>query len=34
MIINPTRIGCQEGDEVKVIRLDGIYLNEETDIFN
>ncbi len=34
MITNPTRSGCQEGDEVKVIRLDGIYLNEETDIFN
>ena len=34
LITNSESVGCQEGDEVKVIRLDGIYLNEETDIFN
>jgi len=26
--------GCREGREVKVIRLDGMYLDEENDIFN
>ncbi len=34
LITSSKSVGCQEGDEVKVIRLDGIYLNEETDIFN
>ena len=34
LITNSQTSGCQEGNEVKVIRLDGIYLNEETNIFN
>jgi molybdopterin molybdotransferase len=34
LITDSESVGCQDGDEVKVIRLDGIYLSEETDIFN
>ena len=34
LITDASSTGCQEGDEVKVIRLDGMYLDEETDIFN
>jgi len=34
LITDDQSSGCIEGEEVKVIRLDGLYLNEEVDIFN
>jgi hypothetical protein len=34
LITDASSTGAHEGDEVKVIRLDGMYLNEETAIFN